>query len=262
MILAAIREVWERRNLLYMITWRDIRVKYKESVMGILWAVMMPIVIVCAGMIVKLAFAMMSGKHVQLLDVTSVAVKAAPYAFVVAAIRFGTASLIANQDLVTKIYLPRLVFPLASVGSQLFDLCIAAIVVAIFLTFAGVGVSVHLLWLPVLFGTLVLLASALAILFSAATLFLRDLRFIIEAMLTVAIFFTPVFYEPSVFGKWAPALLVNPISPILEGLTAVVIFHREPSLPWLAYSFVLSLVLCVFAVARFKQLEPLFAENI
>ncbi len=262
MIFTALREVFERRNLLYMITWRDIRVKYKESVMGILWAVMMPIVIVCAGMIVKLAFAMMSGRHVHLLDVTSVAVKAAPYAFLVAAIRFGTASLITNQDLVTKIYLPRLVFPLASVCSQLFDLGIATVVVAIFLTFAGVGVTLHLLWLPVLLGTLVLLAAGLAILFSAATLFLRDLRFIVEAMLTVAIFFTPVFYEPSVFGKWAPALLVNPISPILEGLTAVVIYHREPSLPWLGYSFVLSLVLFVFATVRFKQLEPLFAENI
>jgi ABC-type polysaccharide/polyol phosphate export permease len=245
-----------------MITWRDIRVKYKESVMGILWAVLMPMVIVCAGMIVKLAFAMVSGKPLQMLDVTSVAVKAVPYAFLVAAIRFGTSSLIANQDLVTKIYLPRLVFPLAAVCSQLFDFVIATIVVTIFLVIAGVGVSVQLLWLPVLIGTLVLLAAGLAILLSAATLFLRDVRFVVEAILTVAIFFTPVFYEPSLFGRWAPLLLINPVSPILEGLSAVVIEHRMPPLAWISYSAVLSVTVFVLAVARFKRVEPLFAENI
>lgn len=262
MIVGALRELVLRRNLLYMVTWRDIRVKYKESVMGMLWAVMMPVVIVCAGMIVKLAFAMSTGKTLRMLDVVSVAVKAVPYAFVVAAIRFGTASLIANQDLVTKIYLPRLVFPLAAVCSQLFDFCIAAVVVTVFLTVAGVGVSAQLLWLPLLIGTLILLASGLAILLSAATLFLRDVRFIVEALLTVAIFFTPVFYAPTAFGRWAPLLMLNPVSPILEGLSTVVIDHRAPALPWLAYSAVFSLALCLFAIVRFKQIEPLFAENI
>ncbi len=262
MIISALREIIERRNLLYMLTWRDIRVKYKESVMGILWAVMMPIVIVCAGMIVKFAFALMSGRPLQLLDVTSVAVKASPYAFIVAAIRFGTSSLITNTDLVTKIYMPRLSFPLAAVGSQLFDFTIAAVVVGIFLAFAHVGVSVHLLWLPLLIVTLVLLGAGLAILLSAATLFLRDVRFVVEALLTVAIFFTPVFYEPSLFGRWAPVLWANPLSPILEGFSSVVIHHQAPSLPWLAYSVVFSLGLFLLSIMRFKQIEPLFAESI
>lgn len=261
-MIAALREIAQRRNLLYMITWRDIRVKYKESVMGLLWAILMPIVLVCAGMIVKLALAMVSGKGLHLLDVTSVAVKSVPYAFMVAAIRFGTSSLIANQDLVTKIYLPRLVFPLASVCSQLFDFMVASVVVTIFLALAGVGVSVQLLWVPLLVGTLVLLAAGLAILLSATTLFLRDVRFVVEAILTVAIFFTPVLYEASLFGRWAPLLLVNPVSPILEGLSAVVIHHQMPSLPWIGYSLAFSVGLFVFAVVRFKNVEPLFAENI
>ena len=261
-MIAALREIAQRRNLLYMITWRDIRVKYKESVMGLLWAILMPIVLVCAGMIVKLALAMVSGKGLHLLDVTSVAVKSVPYAFMVAAIRFGTSSLIANQDLVTKIYLPRLVFPLASVCSQLFDFMVASVVVTIFLALAGVGVSVQLLWVPLLVGTLVLLAAGLAILLSATTLFLRDVRFVVEAILTVAIFFTPVLYEASLFGRWAPLLLVNPVSPILEGLSSVVIHHQMPSLPWIGYSLAFSVGLFVFAVVRFKNVEPLFAENI
>src|SRR5262245_25749250 len=118
---ATIRELFHHQLLLYMFTLRDIKVKYKQSVMGILWAVLMPLVIVGAGLIVRFAFARLSGKPLALLDLTTVAVKAAPWAFFVSALRFGTNSLVANEDLVTKIYMPRLVFPLAAVGSQLFD---------------------------------------------------------------------------------------------------------------------------------------------
>ena len=96
--------------------------------MGMLWAVLMPALIICAGLVVRYAFAMVSGKSLVLLDLTSVAVKAAPWAFFVASIRFGTSSLVSNTNLVTKIYLPRLVFPLAAVFSQFFDFLIAAAV--------------------------------------------------------------------------------------------------------------------------------------
>jgi lipopolysaccharide transport system permease protein len=258
----AIRELLDRRDLLYIITWREIRVKYKQSVMGMLWAVLMPSVIVCAGLVVRYAFATVSGTPLALSDLTSVAVKAAPWAFFVSALRFGTNSLIANVNLVTKIYLPRLVFPLAAVFSQLFDFLVAGAVVSLFLVVARVGLSVHLLWLPLLVGTLIVLASALAIIFSAASLFFRDVKFIVEMLLTFAIFFTPVFYESSLFGHWAPLLLANPVSPLLEGISTTVILHRSPSLLWLSYSFVFTGVLFIVALAMFRKLEPFFAESI
>jgi lipopolysaccharide transport system permease protein len=262
MMNVAIRELMHHKLLIYMLTWREIKIKYKQSVMGMLWAVLMPLVIVLAGLIVRFALAAVSGKPLALSDLTSVAVKAAPWAFFISTLRFGTNSLVVNEDLVTKIYLPRLVFPLAAVSSQLFDFVVAGAVVGLFLTIAGAGVSVHLLWLPILVGALIILAAALAIIFSAASLFFRDVRFIVEVFLTFAIFFTPVFYESSLFGSWAPLLLLNPVSPLLEGISTTVIGHRPPSLPWLAYSVVFASVLFTLALAFFKRLEPLFAENI
>jgi lipopolysaccharide transport system permease protein len=257
-----IKELLDRRDLLYIMAWREIRVKYKQSVMGMLWAVLMPSVIVCAGFIVRFAFATASGNSVTLSDLSSVAVKAAPWAFFVSALRFGTNSLIANVNLVTKIYLPRLVFPLAAVVSQLFDFLVAGVVVSLFLVVARVGLSVHLLWLPLLVGLLIILAAALAIIFSAASLFFRDVKFIVEVLLTFAIFFTPVFYESSLFGRWAPLLLANPVSPLLEGISTTVILHSSPSLLWLSYSFVFTGVLFIVALAMFRKLEPFFAESI
>lgn len=257
-----IREVFDRRTLMYMLALREVRVKYKQSVMGILWAVLMPLVIVCAGFIVRLVLATVSGKTVTLLDLGSVAVKAAPWAFFIASIRFGTNSLISNTNLVTKVYVPRLVFPLSAVGSQLVDFLIATAVVALALTIAQVGLSVHILWLPLLIALLVLLASTCAILFSAASLFFRDVKFIVEVFLTFAIFFTPVFYESALLGARAPLLLLNPVSPILEGLSAAVIHHQKPSLFWLTYSLVVTVVLFLSSLALFKKLEPYFAESI
>jgi len=258
----AIRELFDRRELLYMITWREIRLKYKQSVMGMLWAVLMPIVIVCAGLIIRYAIARVSQTPLALSDLTSVAVKAVPWAFFVSALRFGTNSLIAQANLVTKIYLPRLIFPLAAVLSQLFDFLVAAAVVSLFLLVAQVGLSVHLLWLPLLVVSLIMLAAALAIIFSAASLFFRDVKYIVEVFLTFAIFFTPVFYDSALFGEWAPLLLVNPVSPLLEAISTTVILHRSPSLPWLCYSFALTGFLFTAALVMFKKLEPFFAESV
>jgi ABC-type polysaccharide/polyol phosphate export permease len=91
------------RDLLFMLTWRDIKIRYKQSVMGFLWAVLMPILIIGSGLIVTIAFSTISGRPVHPDDVLSVAVKAVPWAFFVAAIRFATNSLVMNKELVTKI---------------------------------------------------------------------------------------------------------------------------------------------------------------
>src|SRR5262245_39104423 len=230
--------------------------------MGMLWAVFMPSVIVGAGFIVRLAFAKVSGNPLSLSELASVAVKAAPWAFFVSALRFGTNSLVANTTLVTKIYLPRLVFPLAAVVSQLFDFAVAVIVVSVFLVIAGVGLSVNVFWVPLLIAILITLSISLAIVFAAASLFFRDVRYIVEVILTFAIFFTPVFYDSSLLGNWAPVLLVNPVSPLLEGLSESVILHRSPSLFWVSYSFLFTVVLFGAAVTMFRKLEPFFAESI
>jgi ABC-type polysaccharide/polyol phosphate export permease len=258
----AIRELFHRRDLLLIMAWRDIMVKYKQSVMGILWAVLMPTVIVCSGFVVRYALASVSGKPVEMTDLTAVAVKAAPWAFFVSTLRFGTVSLVNSAHLVTKIYLPRLIFPFAAVMSQLVDFAIASVCVTIFLVFAQVGVSIHLLWLPLLIGALILLATSLAILFSAASLFFRDVKFIVDVFLTFAVFFTPVFFESSLFGEYQAILLANPVSALLEGISQVVVHHHAPPLEWLAYSCVVSIALFWISLSAFKKLEPYFAESI
>jgi ABC-type polysaccharide/polyol phosphate export permease len=255
-------ELVRRRDLLITLTGREIKVKYKQSVMGFLWAIFMPIVIVCAGLTVRYAATRLSGGTLKLEDFVLVSVKAVPWAFFVSTIKFASNSLIANQNLVTKIYMPREIFPLAAVLSQLVDFAIAAAVLAVVMAVAGVPLRAAMLWLPVLMALLVLLATALGVFLSAAALFFRDVKYIVEVILTFAIFFTPVFYEVALFDRWASLLLLNPAAPLLEGIGAAVAGRPLPAAPWLAYSAAVSALGCVAALVLFKRLEPYFAESV
>jgi lipopolysaccharide transport system permease protein len=257
-----IREVMKFRGLLYMMVWRDIRIKYKQSILGVLWAILMPATIVLAGVVVKFAMFKVSGKPLAAHDLASVSVRAVPWAFFVASIRFGTNCLIGNANLVTKVYFPKVIFPLSAILSQLVDFLIACGVLAIILIFLGVTLSWSLLWLPVLVALLVVLAAGLAIFLSAAGLFLRDVKYLVEMFLTFAIFFTPVFFDVAMFGEWKNLLLLNPVAPILEGISAAVTGQGGLHLGWLLYSASVALAILGGSLFFFGKLEPLFAESI
>jgi lipopolysaccharide transport system permease protein len=260
--LTMMHQVLRYRDLLYMMIWRDIRVKYKQSVLGVLWAVLMPATIVLAGMVVKFAMSKVSGMPMAVEDIANVSVRAVPWAFFVASLRFGTNCLVANPNLVTKVYFPKVIFPLSATLSQFVDFLIACCVLASILVACGWSPSRNLLWLPVLVANLVILAAGMAIFLSAASLFFRDVKYLVEMILTFAIFFTPVLFDANLLGEWKNLLLLNPVAPILEGISSIVVGRGGIDPGWLLYSGVVSLMVFIGSLAFFERLEPLFAESI
>jgi lipopolysaccharide transport system permease protein len=258
-----LRELYKYRELLYMITYRDIRVRYKQSIMGFMWAILMPILIVMSGIVVRYAYALAAHRELQMADIASVAVKSLPWAFLVSSIRFGCNSMIlGNRDLVTKIYFPKEIFPLAAVLSSFFDFVVASGALVIFLAVARIRVSLSLLWVPVLLLTLIALASGIGIAVAAGSLFFRDVKYIVEVLLTFGIFFTPVFYDVRMFGDKGKWLLLNPVAPLLEGLSACITRQQAPEVSWFAYSAGFAAVSLLGGYVFFKHLEPAFAESI
>lgn len=255
-------ELYKHRELLYMLTYRDIKIRYKQSVMGFMWAILMPVLIVGSGVIVRYAYSMTSGKSLATADIVSVAVKSVPWAFLVSSIKFGGHSLIGNQNLVTKIYFPKEIFPMAAVLATLFDSVVALGGLLILLLFLHVSWSLELLWIPPLLVMLVILATGICMLVSAASLFLRDVKYIVEVVLTFGIFFTPVFYDVRMFGNKAKWLLLNPAAPILEGLSDCVNHHPFINPIWFVYSSFVAIILFIGGYIFFKHLEPAFAESI
>jgi lipopolysaccharide transport system permease protein len=261
-VIEHIRELIKYKELLFIISWRDIKIKYKQSVMGFMWAIFMPIMIISAGILVKYAMAVVSGKPMVFADISTVSVKALPWAFFVGSIRFATNSLLGNTNLVAKIYFPKEIFPIASVISNFFDFVIAGITLAVILAVAQIGVSIHLFWIPVLLIVLIVQMIGLGMLLSAVGLFFRDVKYIVEVLLTFGIFFTPVFYDAEMLGRWSTLILLNPVAPILEALSDCIVHKQAPDLFWVSYSTVVSFLILAIGYPIFKKLEPAFAESI
>src|SRR5690242_140697 len=124
-MIGAAKELIQYKHLLFTLTWREIRIRYKETVMGFLWAIFMPVLVVVSGLVVRKAFSVVSGKPIEYTELISVVVKSLPWAFFAGSIRTATNSLLTNSNLVTKIYFPREVFPFSSVLTHLFDFAVA-----------------------------------------------------------------------------------------------------------------------------------------
>ena len=275
-IAEAVRELSQSRELLYQLTLRDIRIRYKQAVMGFGWAVLMPVMIVGAGLIVRLV---LSSTGVKLGDsgVAGMAAKGVCWSFFAGALGFGTASLVANVNLVSKVYFPREVLPLSAVAAQSFDTLIAVGALAVALPFLGATLSPALLWLPILALLLIALTSASALFLSCANLFFRDVKYIVQLLLTFGIFFTPVLFEPAMLGvTGAKLIMLNPLAPILEGVRLVLsgndLLHTITEStakgilvvawqPWyLLYSAAWALGGFLLSLLIFHRLEFIFAE--
>jgi ABC-type polysaccharide/polyol phosphate export permease len=225
-------ELWRHRGLLYELMRRDIRIRYKQAVMGLFWAVLMPVLIVAAGALVRVAMAFVGGRPLVPEEVMGIAMKAVPWSFFVGALGFAINSLTGNSNLVTKIYFPREVLPLASTLAQVADSAIglAALVVASLI--AGMHFGAAALWAPVLLVLLIAFTAGSALVVSCANLFFRDVKYIVQVLLTFGIFFTPVFFEPEMFGPLgARLMMLNPLAPILEGLRLSVVYDHNLLLP-------------------------------
>jgi lipopolysaccharide transport system permease protein len=272
-------EVWPHRELLEQLTKRDIKLRYKQAAMGFAWAVFMPCLIVLSGLIIRYAMAQISGEQLHQSAIANIAVKGVGWAFFVGALGFATSSLIGNANLVTKIYFPREVLPLSSIGAQSFDTTIGLITLVFILPFFGVRLHASLLWVPLLLLLLVLFTTGVSLFLSCANLFFRDVKYIVQVVLMIGIFFTPVFYEPTMLGaKGAYVAMLNPMTGLLEGLRlAIVQGHNllEPLTtvvrgverpvwePWeLVYSALCAVVAITGATIMFRRLQPLFAEYV
>ena len=212
------------KGLIYQLTLRDIRVRYKQALMGFAWAILSPLLIVAAGVVVRVALLHTAGRNFELSAVIAIVVKGLAWGFFSSAIGFATTSLSGNGPLITKVYFPRETLPLSVILASTFDSLIGTTAMLVLLPFLGWMPSWGVLWVPVLIAMLFSFTLAVGLFVSCANLFFRDVRYITQLLVTFGIFFSPVYYEPSVLGaRWILPQMLNPIAPILEGLRLSVV---------------------------------------
>jgi ABC-type polysaccharide/polyol phosphate export permease len=274
------QDIRNYRELMLEFAARDIRIRYKQAVMGFGWAIFMPILIVLSGALIRVAMGTAAGVGTGKADIAGIALKGVAWAFFAGAVTFGTAVLTSNHNLIAKVYFPREVLPLGSLLAQSFDTAIGLVALAVLLPFLGVTFHLSMLWVPVLLLMLWLMTAGIVLFLSCANLFFRDVKYIVQVILTFGILFTPVIYEPKAVGpKGALLMWLNPLTPLLEGLRLSVVTGHDLLTPltattasgaeivaWhpmgLLYSAAWATIGLLAAALLFHRLQPAFAENV
>jgi lipopolysaccharide transport system permease protein len=251
-------ELWRYRELLFFLVWRDVKVRYKQTVLGIAWAVIQPV-------LSMLIFTVVFG-HLVKVDSEGfpypvfVYAGLLPWTFFSASVSIVGLSLVNNQAMLTKIYFPRIFVPTSGVGAGLLDLALGFAVYAPILWWYGVGLRAEaLLVLP--FVVLTVLATlGSGYLLAALTVAYRDFRYVISFMLQTMMYVSPVVYPVGIVPErfhWLLAL--NPMTGIIDGYRSAIL-GKPWKLDLLATSAVATLALFVFAVYYFRRVERRFAD--
>jgi len=255
-----LRDLWSYRELLYFLMWRDIKVRYKQTVLGAAWAVIQPLItmIIFTYFFGKLAKVPTDGVPYPVFVYAAVLL----WTFFSNSVTNGANSLIGNSNLITKVYFPRLIIPSAAVGAGLLDFAIASILLVCLLVYYGFSLTwAYLMVLPVIILT-TLFALGVGIWFSALNVKYRDVRYALPFLIQIWFFVSPIIYPSSLVPKEYRWLLnLNPIAGLVEFFRAA-LFGRE--LPWgsLVYVAVLTVSLLAYASYTFRRMEQTFAEFI
>lgn len=262
-------ELRRSRELLYFLVWRDIKVRYKQAALGILWAVLVPVVQVTIFTLIfssGLSLASLLGpsfdkSHYPVYIFSAILV----WQVISRSMTDGGLSLINQQHLLTKIYFPRLFVPTAAVGGALFDLVISLPVFALVMAWVGVPLSWNVLLFPLLAVHAALLGSGLAYLLSALTVTYRDFRFIIpfvnQILMWVSFIMIPVPPQLLESWKWQTLFHLNPVYGIVAGARKA-LMDLNHGWSWTAYltSLAVTLAIFTFGVFFFRRTERRFAD--
>lgn len=255
-----LRDLWHYRDLLYILTTRDIKVRYKQTLLGAAWAVIQPLFTM---LIFTLFFGRLAGMPSDGIPYPLFAYAGLlPWTFFSNAVTNSGNSLVGNSNLITKVYFPRMIIPMASVGSGLVDFAIAFLLLLAMMFYYGVGFSVNILMLPVLVILTSLLAVGVGMWMSALNVKYRDIRYALPFLIQLGMFATPIIYPMSLVPeKWRWLIALNPLSGQIEAYRSA--FFGKP-FDWFALgiSAVITFAVLIYAAFTFKRMEKSFADII
>jgi lipopolysaccharide transport system permease protein len=252
-----LRDLWNYRELLYFITWRDVKVRYKQTLLGAAWALLQPLLLM---LIFTFFFARLAGIDSGKVPYPLFAYAGLlPWTFFANAVANGGNSLVGSTNLITKVYFPRMFIPAAAVAAGLVDLAIAFGLLVVLMIYYGVGVSWSLALLPFFVVLATLLALGVGMLMSAFNVKYRDIRYALPFMIQVWMFASPVIYP--VPDKWRWLLSLNPMTGIIEGFRAA-LFGQPLNGLAVGLSAAITLVLLVCSALVFTRMEKSFADVI
>ena len=252
-------DLYQYRDLLYFLVWRDVKVRYKQTAIGAGWAILQPFL---AMVIFTVVFGHFAGIPSDGLPYPIFAFAAlVPWTYFAQAISQSSGSLVGDARLVEKVYFPRLVIPVSAAVSPLVDLAAAFVVLLCMMAWFGIAPGWRMLYLPAF--VLLALASALAVSLwlSALNVKYRDVRYTIPFLIQLWLYASPVAYPASMVPeKWRLLYSLNPMVGVIEGFRSVLLGNAPPNLAAVAVSAAVVAVVLVGGIVYFRQMERTFAD--
>jgi lipopolysaccharide transport system permease protein len=254
-----LHDVWEYRELLYFMVWRDIKVRYKQTVLGAAWAIIQPLftMVVFSLFFGKLGKIPSDGIPYPIFSYAGLL----PWSYFSGAMSGSSNSLVGSSGLIRKVYFPRLVIPISDVLSGLVDFAVAFTVLIGLMIYYGIYPSLaNIIFLPLFLLLGIVTALGVGLWLSALNVEYRDVRFILPFITQVWLFATPVAYPSSMLPEpWRTVYGINPMAGVVEGFRWVLVGTNPPG-PMLAVSVIVSLVLLVTGAFYFRRMEKTFAD--
>jgi len=255
------KDLWDYRELLFFLTWRDIKVRYKQTALGAAWAILQPFLtmVVFSVFFGNLAKVPSDGLPYPIFSYTALL----PWQLFAYALSGSGNSLVANQRLITKVYFPRLVIPISSVLSGLVDFAIAFIVLVGMMLYYKVYPTWAIVTLPFFLLLAILTALAVGMWLSALNVQYRDVRYVIPFLTQFWLFLTPIAYPSSLVPEWIrPLYGLNPMVGVVEGFRWALLGNTNEVGPLVFVSAIVVVILLVGGVVYFKRMEKTFADVI
>ena len=252
-------ELWTHRELLYFLTWRDVKVRYKQTALGVAWAVIQPLstMIVFSLFFGHLAKVPSEGVPYPLFAFTALV----PWTFFSNGLAQASNSVVLNQNLVTKIYFPRLAIPIATVLAGAVDYALAFLLLVVLMLYYGVVPTANALWLVPF--SLLALVTALGVGFWLAALNVqyRDVRYTVPFLIQIWLFATPIAYPSTLLSEpWRTLYALNPMVGVVDGSRWALLGTGSPPGAMVAASTLVALVLLVSGALYFRRMERTFAD--
>ena len=256
-----LREVWSYRELLYFFVWRDVKVRYKQTAIGVAWVVLQPLLTMGVFTLFfgRLAKLPSDGLPYPVFYFTALV----PWTYFATALQSCTSVVVDNQRVITKVFFPRLVLPISAVISGLVDFSIGCVVLGVVLAMYHIRPGVAALWLPVLLLLAVLTALGVGLWMSALNALYRDVKYVVPFLVQFWMFASPVAYPSSLVPvRWRWLYGLNPMAGVIDGFRWTLTGHGTPPGPLLLASTAAVVLVLVGGLFFFQRMEGAIADRV
>ena len=253
------KELYQYRELLKTNVHKEIRGKYKGSFLGVLWSFLNPLLMVAVYAIVFPYLMRMQQENYLIYLITGVI----PWVFFTSVVTSGCNCVWLNGGIIKKVYFPREILPISVVLAALINFLISCIIILLFVVFSGVGISVNLVWVPVIALIQSMLSLGLLFILSSINVYVRDIEYLVQFVVNLAFYATPIVYSISMIPeKFRWVLSLNPMTSLIGAYRSVFYYKEMPDLLSLGVVGLVSFVVLVLGFLVFKKLEKGFAEEV